>query len=84
MNSNSIFRIDDTGELVNAPFFDIENDYEVKKDLCLASAIAFEMMTLFYVVNKGREFIPNFLLYLTRLENDTSAVMDELDACPRK
>lgn len=47
VSSHSVFRIDDTGELINAPFFDIEDDYFVKSDLWLASAVALELMDLF-------------------------------------
>ena len=52
VSADSVFRIADQGDLVSAPFFDIEDDYFVKTDLWLASSIAVELMDLFYGVNK--------------------------------
>jgi hypothetical protein len=44
ISADSVFRIDDTGELINAPFFDIEDDYFVKTALWLAASVALELM----------------------------------------
>jgi hypothetical protein len=86
VSAHGVFRIDDTGELINAPFFDIEDDYFVKADLWLASAVALEMMDLFYGVNSGRnviEFMPNFPEFIARLESDTTTLLAERKAADR-
>jgi hypothetical protein len=86
VSAHSVFRIGDTGELINAPFFDIEDDYFVKSDLWLASAVALEMMDLFYGVNGGQnviEFMPGFPDFIGRLERDTNALLAELKATDR-
>ena len=77
VSSHGLFRIDPTGETINSPFFDIEDDYHVKTDLWLASSVAVETMDLFYGVNKGRnviDFMPDFPEHLARLERDTNAL----------
>jgi hypothetical protein len=86
VNSHGVFRIDHAGEIINAPFFDIEDDYHVKTDLWLASAVALEVMDLFHGVNKGRnviDFTATFPEHLARLERDTSALLAELQATER-
>lgn len=86
VSAHSVFRVDDTGELINAPFFDIEDEHFVKSDLWLASAVALEMMDLFYGVNIGRnviEFMPGFPDFVGSLERDTNALLAEMKATDR-
>lgn len=84
--SDSVFRIDDTGQLINAPFFDIEDAYFVKTDLWLAAGIALELMDWFYGVNKGRDvlaFAPGFIDDVQRLAKATDALRAEMVATER-
>jgi hypothetical protein len=86
VSSERVFRIADTGDLINAPFFDIEDDHFVKIDLWLAASIAVDLMDLFYGVNAGRnviEFIPDFPAFIGRLQSDTASLRAEMMASPR-
>jgi hypothetical protein len=86
VSSESIFRIDDTGELINAPFFDIEDTHFVKIDLWLAAGIALELMDWFYGINKGRNviaFAPSFIDEVQRLAEATDALRAEMVATDR-
>jgi hypothetical protein len=77
VSSGSIFRLDDTGELANSPFFDIEDNHLVKCDLWLASTIALELADWFYGVNKGVnmiEFMPGFIETVQSLGAETDAL----------
>jgi hypothetical protein len=79
--SDSIFRIDDTSELANAPFFDIEDAYHVKTDLWLAAGVALELMDWFYGINKGRDviaFAPGFVDDVQALAKATDALRAEM------
>jgi len=84
--SDSLFRIDDTGELVNAPFFDIEDAYHVKTDLWLAAGSALELMDWFYGINRGRdviEFAPGFVNDWQALAKATDALRADMVATDR-
>jgi hypothetical protein len=86
ISADSVFRIDDTGELINAPFFDIEDDYFVKTDLWLAAGIALELMDWFYGVNKGRDviaFAPRFVEDVQALAKEADALRAEMVATDR-
>jgi hypothetical protein len=86
VSADSIFRIDWEGELVNAPFFDVEDEYFVKTDPRLASVVALELMDLFYGVNQGRnvvEFIPDFPNHIERLAKNTASLLAELKTSDR-
>jgi hypothetical protein len=87
ISADSVFRIDDTGELVNAPFFDIEDDHFVKTDLWLAASVALELMDWFYGVNRGRrgaiEFVPNFVHDVQALAGGTDSLRVEMAATER-
>lgn len=81
VSSESVFRVDDTGELINAPFFDIEDAHFVKIDLWLAAGIALELMDWFYGVNKERDviaFAPGFVDDVQRLAKVTDALRAEM------
>ena len=63
VSAEQTFRISDRGDTIDAPFFDIEDEYHVKADLWLASSIAIEVMDLLYGVNRDRnviEFMQDF------------------------
>ena len=86
VSAHSVFRIADTGDLINAPFFDIEDDYFVKGDLWLVAAVALDLMDLFYGVNASRnviEFIPDFPAHFARLHSDTATLHAGLTATDR-
>jgi hypothetical protein len=86
VSSDSVFRITGAGDLINSPFFDIEDAHFVKTDLWLSASIAVDLMDLFYGVNRGRnviEFIPNFPEFLMRLQSDTAALREEMMATTR-
>jgi hypothetical protein len=64
----------------------IEDDYYVRTDLWLASAIALDLMDLFYGVNKERSvigFIDDFPVFLAKFERDTAAPRAEMMATDR-
>jgi hypothetical protein len=86
VSSDSVFRIAATGDVIDAPFFDIEDEYFVKTDLWLTASVALELMDLFYGVNAGRnviEFIPNFPAFIGRLQSDTATLRMEMMATTR-
>lgn len=79
--ADSIFQMDDTGELANAPFFDIEDNYFVKGDLWLTATIALELADWFYGINKGRdviEFAPGFVDEMQALAKGTDSLRAEM------
>jgi hypothetical protein len=86
VSSGSIFRVADAGDTINAPFFDIEDEYVVKADLRQTASIALTLMDLFYGVNQGRNaisFYPDFAASVGRLARDTDALLAELKATDR-
>jgi hypothetical protein len=86
VSSGSIFRVADAGDTINAPFFDIEDEYVVKADLRQAASIALTLMDLFYGVNRGRNvigFSPAFAVTIGRLAQETDALLAEMKATDR-
>jgi hypothetical protein len=86
VSTESVFDIAEDGEMVNAPFFDAEDEHFVKIDLWLASSIAVALMDLFYGVNKGRDvitFMDRFPEFWQRLKSDTEALRQEIMATER-
>ncbi len=86
VSSGSTFRVSDTGDLINAPFFDIEDDYFVKADLWQAASIALTLMDLLYGVNQGRNviaFYQDFAASVGRLAQETDALLVEMKATDR-
>ena len=82
--AHGVFRIE--GDQVQAPFFDVEDEYHVKLDLWLAAAVALDVMKLFREVNQGHnviEFFEGFDAHLTTLENRVVALMEEMKATER-
>jgi hypothetical protein len=67
VTTDQTFRVSEAGDMIDAPFFDIEDEYHVKADLWLASSIAIELMGLLYGVNRDRKvigFTPDFLTHM--------------------
>jgi hypothetical protein len=86
VSSGSIFRVADAGDTINAPFFDIEDEYAVKADLRQSASIALSLMDLFYGVNQSRNVIafhPAFVATIGRLAQETDALLAELKATDR-
>jgi len=80
----AVFRIADAGDAINAPFFDIEDDYHVKADLWLTGSVALTLMDLLYGVNLDHKVIGfrnDFPLQMQRLakENDGLVEMNATD-----
>jgi hypothetical protein len=57
VSADSVFRVSETGDAVNTPFFDIEDEYFVKGDLLLISSVGLTLMDLFYGVNQSRSVV---------------------------
>jgi hypothetical protein len=80
------FRFDgDSGRFVT-PFFDIEDDYLVKTDLCQIGNIAMGLMDLFYGVNSKLnvvKFIDDFVPQLKKLEAGNHELRSEIMATER-
>lgn len=86
VSTDSVFGIAEGGEMVNAPFFDAEDEHFVKIDLWLTASIALEVMDLFYGVNHGSNvitFIDRFPEFFGRLQSDTEALRQEIMATDR-
>jgi hypothetical protein len=86
VSSGSIFRVTDKGDTINAPFFDIEDEYHVKADLRQTASIALTLMDLFYGVNQGRNviaFYPDFAANIGRFAQETDALLAEMKATDR-
>jgi hypothetical protein len=86
VSSGSTFRVSDAGDLIDAPFFDIEDDYFVKADLWQTASIALTLMDLFYGVNQGRNviaFYPDFAASVGRLAQATDVLLTEMKATDR-
>ncbi len=84
--SESTFRIAEAGDTINAPFFDVEDDYIVKVDLWQTGSIALTLVDFFYGVNQGRhviEFCQGFADHVNRLAKDNNALIDELKSTDR-
>lgn len=82
--AHGVFRVE--GDQAHAPFFDVEDQYHVKLDLWLATAVALDVMKLFREVNQGYnviEFVEGFEGYLAMLENRVVALMDEMKTTDR-
>jgi hypothetical protein len=86
VSSESTFRVADAGGMINAPFFDIEDEYTAKADLWQTGSIALTLVDLFYGVNQGRnviEFCPGFTCHVGRLAQDNEALINEIKSTDR-
>ncbi|MGD0076304.1 MAG: hypothetical protein ABSD31_18495 [Candidatus Binataceae bacterium] len=86
VSSGSTFRVAETGDTINTPFFDVEDDYTVKSDLWQTGSIALTLVDFFYGVNQGRnaiEFCPGFTRHVERLARNNEALINELKSTDR-
>lgn len=86
VSASQTFRVNKNGDTIDAPFFDIEDEYHVKADLWLTSSIAIELMDLLYGVNESHgviEFTPNFVAYLTHAAQENAALHAEITSTDR-
>jgi len=80
------FRFADSGNEINTPFFDIEDEYVVKVVLLVASKIAVSVIDLFYCVNKDVNAIvwrDDFSLKFDRLVREERARRSEMGSTDR-
>jgi hypothetical protein len=76
------FAVNETGSEITTPFFDLEDEFQVKSDLWLTASISIELMDLLYGINLGCgvvKFIPTFESDLNQLYQNTSALLAELE-----
>ena len=81
-----MFRVAESGDMIDTPFFDIEDEYFVKGDLWQTASIALSLMDLFYGVNQGRNvitFCTNFAPYVAQLAKRTDDMLAEIKATDR-
>jgi len=86
VSAEQTFRIDEGGDRLDAPFFDLEDEYHVKADLWLASSIAIELMDLLYGVNRDRnviEFVPDFRAYMAVAIRTNAELHSEITSTER-
>ncbi len=86
VSSESTFRVADTGDTINAPFFAIEDEYTVKADLWMTGSIALTLVDFFYGVNQGRsvmEFCAGFTRHVGRLAEENEALIAEIKSTDR-
>jgi len=86
VSAEQTFRVSDRGETIDAPFFDLEDEYHVKADLWLASSVAIELMDLLYGVNRDRnviEFIPDFLTHMHGALQSNTELHSEMTSTER-
>jgi hypothetical protein len=85
VSSHGIFR-EDAGEIIQTPFFDIEDEYVIKADLQLTGSVALHLMDLLYGVNrplKVVEFCAAFALRVGQLAKENDGLLTELKATDR-
>jgi hypothetical protein len=86
VSSEGTFRVADAGDTINAPFFDIEDEYVVKVDLWQSGSIALTLMDLLYGVSQGRDviaFTDGFAQHIGRLARENGAMAEEIKATDR-
>jgi hypothetical protein len=86
ISADNVFRIADAGDQINAPFFDIEDEYHVTTDLWLIASVAITLMDLFYGVNQDRnvmEFRGGFPDTIAQMAEESNALLTEMKATDR-
>jgi hypothetical protein len=88
VSASQTFRVNEKANIIDAPFFDIEDEYHVKADLWLMSSIAVELMDLLYGVNENHgagaiEFMPDFRAYLMQAAQNSNAMHAEITSTDR-
>ena len=83
---NQTFEVNEAIKEISTPFFDVEDEFQVKVDLWLTARISIDLMDLLYGVNKGRDvvkFIPNFESDLHQSHQRNSALQTEMQSTER-
>ena len=92
VSADATFRVGQTPDVVDLPFFDAEDDYVVQNDLWLISDVAIKLMGLFYLVKEnvarttGRsvlEFGLEFQNTFGHLAAENNALQDEIKGSDR-
>jgi hypothetical protein len=86
ISADSVFRIAETSDYVNTPFFDVEDEFLVKDDLWLIANVAITLMDLLYGVNRDLdviEFRAGFADYVARMAKENDALQAEMMATDR-
>jgi hypothetical protein len=86
ITANSVFKVNETGDLGQAPFFDIEDEYHVKGDLWLISSVALTLMDLLYGVNqsyKAVRFVDNFARNMQDYAAANNSLLEDLKQSER-
>ena len=86
VSTNQTFEVNEAINEISTPFFDVEDEFQVKVDLWLTASISIELMDLPYGVNKGRDvvkFIPNFESDLHQFHQRNSALLREMQSTER-
>ena len=84
--TNQTFEVNEAINEISTPFFDVEDEFQVKVGLWLTASISIELMDLLYGVNKGRDvvkFIPNFESDLHQFHQKNSALLTEMRSTER-
>ena len=84
--TNQTFEVNEAINEISTPFFDVEDEFQVKFDLWLTASISIDLMYLLYGVNKGRDvvkFIPNFESDLHQFHQRNSALRREMQSTER-
>src|SRR5262249_12423061 len=84
--TNQTFEGDEAIKEISTPFFDVEDEIQVKFDLWLTASISIDLMYLLYGVDKGRDVvkvIPKFECDLHRCHQRNSALGREMQSTER-
>ncbi len=86
VSTDQTFRVSESCDRIDAPFFDVEDEYFVRGDLWLISSIAIDVLDLLYGVNKDRnviEFIPEFQANFAGMARGNGALHSEMTSTDR-
>jgi hypothetical protein len=92
VSADATFRIVQTADVVNLPFFDAEDEHSVQVDLWLISSVAISLMDLFYGVTENVAqasrrsvvvFRPDFPNAILDLAAESNALEDEIKGSER-
>jgi hypothetical protein len=84
--TNQTFEVNEAINEISTPFFDVEDEFQVKFDLWLTASISIDVMDFLYGVNKGRnvvKFIPNFESDLHQFHQRNRDLLTEMQSTER-
>jgi hypothetical protein len=84
--TNQTFEVNEATNEIGTPFFDVEDEFQVKFDLWLTASISIDVMDFLYGVNKGRnvvKFIPNFESDLHQFHQRNRDLLTEMQSTER-